>query len=208
MVLGLVQDRAAVQPMKLQRKYFFDSVRTSLFGGSLSQSQVEGMNAILDYAELDGVDDRHLAYVLATSFHETGKKMQPVEEIGHGQGHEYGYPDPQTGKCYYGRGHVQITWKSNYQAQDKKLGLDDQLVWDPDLALDPLISLQILFGGMRDGDFTGVCLNDFIACSDPDTDETDFYNSRKIVNGLDRADTIEGYAYKFAHAIMHQGRQK
>lgn len=189
--------------MTIQRKYFFDSVRSSLFAGSLTQSQVDGMNAILDYAAGSGTDDRHLAYILATSFHETAQKMQPIREYGQGKGKKYGVADPATGQTYYGRGHVQLTWKENYQKQDQKLGLGGELVKNADLALDPTISLQILFGGMTDGDFTGVGLPKYITCTDVETDTTDFYNARKIVNGLDCATLIQGYAQKFANAITH-----
>jgi putative chitinase len=189
----------------IQRKYFFDSVRDSLFAGDLSQDQVDGLNAILDYADEEGTDDRHLAYVLATTFHETAQTMQPIAEYGKGQGKSYGVPDPQTGQTYYGRGYVQLTWKDNYQKQDDKLGLGGQLVKDADLAMDPKVALQVLFGGMHDGDFTGVGLPDFITCEDPTSDTTDFHNARKIVNGLDCAEQIQGYAQKFANAITHAG---
>jgi putative chitinase len=187
----------------IQRKYFFDSVRASLFAGSLNQGQVDGLNAILDYAEGSGTDDRHTAYILATTFHETAQTMAPIAEYGKGKGKPYGVPTGPYGQTYYGRGYVQLTWLDNYQKQDKKLGLDGELVKNADLALDPTIALQILFGGMTDGDFTGVGLPKYITCSDPTSDSTDFYNARKIVNGLDCASMIQGYAQKFANAITH-----
>jgi len=187
----------------IQRKYFFDSVRGSLFSGSLSQSQVDGLNALLDYAETAQVDDRHLAYVLATTFHETAQTMQPIAEYGKGSGKSYGKPDPETGETYYGRGYVQLTWKENYEKQDKKLGLNGTLVANADLALQPEYATAILFEGMADGDFTGVGLLKYITCDDPMVDTTDFYNARKIVNGLDCASMIQGYAQLFANAITH-----
>ncbi len=189
--------------MTIQRKYFFDSVRGSLFAGHLTQAQVDGMNEILDYAEASGTDDRHLAYILATSFHETAQTMQPISEYGKGSGKPYGVPDPATGQTYYGRGHVQLTWKDNYAKQDQKLGLGGRLVADADLALDPTVSLRILFGGMTDGDFTGVGLPKYIPCTNVESDPTDFYNARKVVNGLDCATLIQGYAQKFANALLH-----
>ncbi len=50
----------------INRKFFFDHARLTLFDGSLKASQVSGMNAILDewdraYAKKD---DRWLAYML------------------------------------------------------------------------------------------------------------------------------------------------
>lgn len=192
--------------MSIQRKYFFDYVRGALFSGDMSQTQVDGLNTILDYAEDQGTDDRHLAYILATTFHETAQTMEPIEEYGKGTGKSYGSPDPQTGEAYYGRGYVQLTWKDNYQKQDDKLALGGQLVKTPNLALDTRIALQILFGGMFDGDFTGVGLPDFVPCEDSSSDTTDWYNARKIVNGLDCATQIQGYAQLFANAIVHTNK--
>jgi hypothetical protein len=192
--------------MRIQRKYFFDSVRDSLFDGGLSQTQVDGMNMILDHAEREGIDDRHLAYILATSHHETAFTHEPIAEYGKGSGKPYGVEDPVTGQTYYGRGLVQLTWKENYEKMDKKFGLGGELVENADLALDPGLATKIIFSGMADGDFTGKCLEDYIICENPETDETDFYNARKIVNALDRADTIAGYAKKFAAAITHAER--
>jgi putative chitinase len=187
----------------IQRKYFFDSVRGSLFAGSMKQSQVDGMTALLDYAEQQGTDDRHLAYILATTFHETAQTMAPIAEYGKGQGKPYGRPDGPYQQCYYGRGFVQLTWYDNYKKQDAKLGLNGALVQNPDLALELGTATAIIFGGMADGDFTGVGLPKYITCTDPTADTTDFYNARKIVNGLDCAGLIQGYAVKFANALTH-----
>jgi putative chitinase len=180
------------------RKYYFDNVRGALFSGSMSQSQVDGQTVLLDYAEQLGWDDRWTAYVLATTFHETAQTMQPIAEYGKGKGRPYGVPDGPYGQTYYGRGYVQLTWYDNYKKQDAKLNLNGTLVKDADLALDMQIATEVIFGGMRDGDFTGVGLAKYINDS-----QTDFYNARKIVNGLDQATTIQGYAVKFANAIVH-----
>ena len=92
--------------MPFDHKIFFDSVRGSLFGGSMSQDQVDGMEAILTGWEkfLDDQDVRWLAYMFGTTAHETGFEMQPIEEIGKGQGSDYGKEDPETHQTYYGRG--------------------------------------------------------------------------------------------------------
>ena len=52
-------------------------------------------------------DTRWLAYMLATTFHETAYQMWPIEEYGKGSGRYYGTPDPETGETDYGRGFVQ-----------------------------------------------------------------------------------------------------
>jgi len=182
----------------INRKYYFDSVRGALFSGSMKQSQVDGQNALLDWSEQLSWDDRWLAYLLATTYHETALTMQPIAEYGKGKGKPYGQPDGPYGQIYYGRGFVQLTWYDNYVKQDKKLNLNDQLVRVADTALDLQIATQIIFGGMADGDFTGVGLPKYI-----NDQQTDFYNARKIVNGLYQASTIQGYATRFLNAITH-----
>ena len=182
----------------INRKYYFDSVRGSLFSGSMSQKQVDGQDALLDWSEQLSWDDRWLAYLLATTYHETALTMQPIAEYGKGKGKPYGQPDGPYNQVYYGRGFVQLTWYDNYDKQDKKLKLNGQLVKTADTALDLQIATQIIFGGMADGDFTGVGLPKYI-----NDQQTDFYNARKIVNGLDQASTIQGYAVKFLNAITH-----
>ena len=134
-------------------KIFFDDVRESLFSGSMNQSQVDGMEAILSgWEEKRGDDDvRWLAYFLATAYHETSKEMQPIEEYGKGAGQPYGQPDPETGECYYGRGFVQLTWRDNYQRADDEIGCTS--VYDPSQQLDAKISGATGYKGMMEGWF-------------------------------------------------------
>jgi putative chitinase len=173
---------------------FFDAVRRSPFDGRLSQGQVDGLSRLLAAWEASGYRDlRWLAYILATAFHETGRKMQPVEEVG-GRSRPYGRPDPVTGKRYYGRGDVQLTHKENYARAGRLVGLD--LVDAPDLALRPDVSARILVEGMAQGLFTGRKLADHLG------DTTDWVGARRIVNGLDRAAQIAGYACSFHAALL------
>jgi putative chitinase len=182
----------------INRKFFFDQARSTLFGGHIQQGQVDGMNAILDYWEdkLSEDDDRWLAYALATTFHETAFTMQPIEEFGKGRGHPYGEPDPETGQTYYGRGFVQLTWKFNYQKLGDLLHVD--LVHHPQLALQLDIATRILFAGMIGGLFTGKKLGDFF-----NHNEDDWVNARTIINGHDHAGQIAQYGHKFYAAISY-----
>jgi hypothetical protein len=70
----------------IDRKAFFDRVRKAPFEGRLSSSQVAGMEAILNVAELRQTRLDFLAYMLATTFHETARSMEPIEEFGRGRG--------------------------------------------------------------------------------------------------------------------------
>jgi len=187
----------------IHRKYFFDNLRFYLFK-TFNQGQVDGLNVFLDWYDTANpplparyhLDDRMFAYVLATTYHETAATMQPIAEYGKGKGKKYGVPDPQTGQTYYGRGYVQLTWKDNYQRQDTKLSLGGTLVKTADRALEPQIALDVILGGMVDGDFTGKKLSQFFT----DT-VTNGYDPRTIVNGYDQASLIAGYAEKFCNAL-------
>jgi len=195
----------------IQRKYFFDSVRAALFSGSMTQGQVDGMSILLDRAEQEGVDDRHLAYILATTFHETAQTMAPIAEYGKGKGMKYGVPAGPYNQIYYGRGFVQLTWFDNYQKMQTILGSrwgDRDIVQTPDSAMDLDIATDVIFYGMLAGSFTGVGMPKYITIQNPTTDTTDFYNCRKVVNGLDCATQIQGYAQKFANALVHAQRRE
>ncbi len=64
------------------RSRFFACLRKSLYAGTIPPGAVAGHEAILDRWEslVAGGDRRQLAYVLATAFHETCGRLQPVEE--------------------------------------------------------------------------------------------------------------------------------
>jgi putative chitinase len=182
--------------MAIDRVSFFTAVRNDPFGGKLTQPQVDGINILL--AEWDKrhlTDLRWLAYILGTTMWETAYTMQPVAEYGHGTGHSYGHPDPETGQTYYGRGYVQLTWKSNYQKFAALLGVD--LVGHPDLAMDPRIAVQIIYEGMIHGLFTGMGL-----ATPFSNNKTDWIEARAIVNGHDRAEDIAAISMAFYSALM------
>ena len=169
--------------MQFDRKIFFDSVRPALFGGKLSQQQVDGMNSILLEWERDHPtwDLRWLAYALATTKHETASTMWPIEEYGKGSGQPYGEPDPVTGEAYYGRGFVQLTWADNYKKADKELGLQQELscYWHPVNALNTAIAADIMFLGMHEGWFRkGQTFAKYFSDK-----ANDAYGAREIING-------------------------
>lgn len=181
--------------MKLTiRKEGYDLIRKNLFAGKLTQSQVNGIEHIIKAANDGGiVDKRHLAYMLATAYHETARTMQPVEEIGKGKGKAYG--TAIDGRVYYGRGYVQLTWLANYKTMAKLLGVD--LVKNPSLACDPDIAAKVMLQGMTRGLFTGRKLSDYISSL-----KCDYVNARRIINSTDKADLIAGYARVFDEALV------
>ncbi|MDZ4713639.1 MAG: glycoside hydrolase family 19 protein [bacterium] len=159
----------------------------------LSQTGVDTIENIIDqYDEDDGYTNlRQLAYVLATAYHESAHTWNPsIREYGRGKGRKYGSPHAKTGQIYYGRGLCQLTWFFNYESFSKILGED--LINDPDLALESRNSVDILMIGMREGVFTRHKLNMYF-----DEDTTDWVGARKIINGTDRANLIASYAKAF-----------
>lgn len=181
--------------MKLDRVALFRNIRP-IFGGSLNQGQVNGVNALLNAADTEGLSDpRQIAYVLATAKWETAHTMQPIAEYGKGKGRSYGKPDPGTGKTYYGRGFVQLTWKANYERAGKELGLP--LVMQPDRAMEPETAARIAISGMLEGWFTGKKLSDYFNAK-----VTDWKGARRIINGTDKAAEIAAIAKQFHAAIL------
>lgn len=198
---------------KINREFFFDTVRLTLFDGSLRQKQVDGLNVFLDAWEngFAQSDDRWLAYILGTAHHEVDRTMQPIEERG-GQTYFFkmydkdgqrpdvaarlGNTQDGDGVKYHGRGYVQLTGRSNYQDMKNRLGVN--LVNNPELALDTKIATRIIFEGMLKGTFTGKKLSNYF-----NKTTEDWRNARRIVNGVDKADLIAGYAKKYYAAISY-----
>lgn len=156
--------------------------------GKLKQSQVDAFN--LFFNKWDGVDKRHLAYILATVWHETAKTMLPIEEWGKGKGKAYE-------GLYYGRGYVQLTWLDNYKKATAKNNKGWDFVLYPELALQVDPAMWICFEGMKNGWFTGKKLSDYFNDS-----KTDPVNARRIINGTDCANLIEVLYNKFYNSIV------
>lgn len=173
----------------VSRKTFFARVRGPLFRGGLARGQVDGCERILAMHDADPLPDlRWLGYMLATTYHETGRTMQPVEEIGRGAGRPYGRTP------YWGRGLVQLTWRANY-ARFGEL-LREPLLSDPGRACTWEVALPVLRRGMTDGLFTGRALRDHFgpAVDDP-------VGARRIINGTDRASLVADYHREFMEAL-------
>jgi hypothetical protein len=186
----------------IDRDAFFTSVRADPFGGNLVQSQVDGLNFLLDVWErhFPGSDIRWLAYCLATAFHETAQTMEPIPEYGEGDGHDYGEPAGPYGNRYYGRGYVQLTWEDNYRKGETRLseiyGVECPMHRYPHRMLEHEPAALILYDGSVAGWFCGVKLGDYFNSTTDDP-----INARRVINGTDKAELIAGYHRSFLEAL-------
>jgi putative chitinase len=88
----------------------------------------------------------------------------------------------------------------NYDKVGQVLGLGNGLVLHPEHALEPTIAYRIMSYGMRHGSFTGKGLSSYIQ-----GDACDYLNARRIINGLDQAGRIQGYAQAL-ESVLTQAR--
>jgi hypothetical protein len=197
------------------RKSFFDAVRVSLFDSVLNRHQVKGLTAILDRAAVaEAIDDRWLAYMLATAHHETGRTMQPVREtfaasderaiallenaFDNGRLPSVSVPywrRDAEGKSWLGRGLVQLTHPVNYEKMALATGID--LVSRPERAMEMAVAVDILFIGMETGAFTSRRLGQYFSVS-----KEDWTGARRIINGRDRAELVAGYGRRYLAGIQ------
>jgi hypothetical protein len=188
----------------------FDVIRP-LFGGKLTQQQVDGTNQLLSmWGRYGDGDNWKAAYLLATAAWETAYTMRPIHERGpksYFKKYEPGTPIgkalgntvPGDGYKFRGRGHVQLTGRRNYAKAGKAFGVD--LVKEPDLALSPDISARVLITGCLEGWFTGKKLGDYIRDGVDATDLLDYKNARRVINGQDKAAQIASMARVFEQAV-------
>ena len=204
----------------MNRSTFYTSLRrrsSGVFGTSLSQKQVDGLNAILDEAERRGTSIFHLSSILAQAYHETGGQMEPVKETVYASSKDRNPSDAtviarldnafKAGKLpwvktpywrdgWFGRGLIQLTHKANYD----KFGVTKQS------ALDLKTSVRVMFDGMEKGLFTGKKLSDFDHIENG-LPKYRYYVSRSIVNGdvPSVGPKIEKYGKAFESALRAAG---
>lgn len=190
--------------MKINRKAYFDNWRKHF--GRLQQPLVNDLNFLLSKLETGLFKlPTQMAYILATAWHETAGTMRPVIEgywiktnrvqklYNYYKQNNPGalrsiFPYGTSGLTYEGRGYVQLTHKWNYA----KFGLID----NPDDAMQPETAFMIMEKGMANSLFTGKSLQDYV-----NETQTNFTSARKVINGMDRASLIAGYATKILQGI-------
>lgn len=179
----------------------FNILREELFGGTLSTSQVQALNFLVECCKLSGMTYPECAYTLATVYHETGvpvkgkgvvRTMLPIKEAG-----SEAYLRSKKYYPYIGYGYVQLTWKDNYSRIGKLIGVN--LIKNPEKALEPEIAANIMVQGMLNGWFTGVGFRRKRPVGRYDRDA--YVRARAIINVTDKAELIADYAMVFEKAL-------
>lgn len=209
--------KASKRGMDRARFYAVLRKRSSgVFGTSLSQRQVDGVEGILNAFVSHGDGrDKTLAYCLGTAYGES--RCLPVREgfkssdaaarayVQRNYGRKgktwYCWPAGPYGHVYYGRGYPQLTWLDNYAGSSADAGVD--LVKNPDAMLVPEISARVLIKGIIDGRWNG--RGKGIAHYLPTGGMDDMKGARRTVNVTDRWETFADYYSAFLKAIREAG---
>jgi putative chitinase len=196
---------------------FFAYARRAPFGGRLSSAQVDGLAAILAEAARRKTPRQHLAYMLATAFHETGGKMQPVREnlnytsaarikqtwpsrfasIAEAQPY-VGQPQKLANKVYGGRlGNTGPNdgWIYRGDGLPQLTGKANFTKFGVEPGMDLATAVRVMFDGMTKGMFTGKRLDQYFGEVEAPV------AARAIVNGSDKAKLIAGYYRNFLDAL-------
>jgi putative chitinase len=209
----------------VNRTTFFAYARKAPFGGRLNTSQVAGLTAILDYWDASSYKDvRWLAYALATAFHETGGKIQPVEEnLNYTTAAQIcktwpvRFPSEAAAKPYVrnpqklanlvyggrmGNRAPDDGWTYRGRGLPQQTGRQMYAKFgqeaNPALALDLRTSVANMFKGMVNGLYTGQALSDFF-----NANTSMPVDARAIINGdkKTKGKLVAGYYKNFVDAI-------
>ncbi len=177
---------------------------------------------LVESARAGGITNvRRIAYVLATAHHSCHFGAALVEAAGgpeRGGGYERYEPGTELGTLlgntqrgdgerFCGRGFVPIRGRTLYATWSARLSLPDHIVdgvalpffvAQPAAPARPDIAARILVRGMRDGLFTGIPLGSYV-----NDKKTDYFNARRVIDGIKNAREVAETAALYQAAIEH-----
>lgn len=185
----------------MNKEQFMVLIEPMFRRGKISPPQLKRINILLQHLIQKDVYLSKAAYILATAFHETDQ-FRAMKEYASGAAYEgrtdLGNTIKGDGKRFKGRGFVGITGRRNYSLWVKRLGVD--VVGNPNLLAEPKYAARVITQGMLEGLFTGRSLGDYI-----NHKKRDYYNARRVVNGLNKANLIANYAIHFQEVLTKVG---
>lgn len=143
------------------------------------------INALRDEKILN---ENVLAYTMATIQHETANTFEPIEEFkGRKSSRRLGY---EGGTNYFGRGFIQLTHLRNYKMIGERIGMGDDLVKNPELALQADVAAKILAAYFKDFGIAELATNG------------NFVDARQLINPDVNGYMIAQIAYAYLSAFV------
>ncbi|NTJ63547.1 hypothetical protein G6M50_38035 [Agrobacterium rhizogenes] len=213
----------------MDRAKVFASVGSTMFGGHLSQSQVNGIEAILDGCDISGVTDlRQVAYILATPMIETGGSFIPISEnlnysaaglretfpkyFTAAQAVAYAHqPQRIANRAYANRmGNSDEAsgdgWRNRGRGYCQITGHDNYAKFSKLLGVDLVSNPDLAMSDDIAAKIIVVGMRDGIFTGHKlsnyfEPDSADWVGARRIINGQDKAQQIASYAKQFYAAL-------
>lgn len=213
----------------MDKAAFFATIRKSIFKGSMTASQVSGIEGILDACgPLAVTDDRHVAYILATPMIETGGTFIPVVEnlnyspeglaktfgkyFPGGLAAQYAHkPEAIANRAYANRmGNGDEAsgdgWKYRGRGYCQITGHDNYARFGKLLNADFIGNPGLTTDPTHAAQIIVAGMRDGLFTGKKLVDflndrDTDYLGARRIINGLDRASYIAAFAKSFEEAL-------
>lgn len=211
----------------MDKSKFFTSIRaknSGVFGTSLSQGQVDALDMMIDEGRKRSVPIKHLAYIMATAYHEVGSALKPISENlnytsaarlravwptrfkTNAAAQPYVRQPEKLANFVYARadlGNVNPGdgWRYRGRGYVQITGRANYrkfgLENSPDTAMSIPVAIKIMFDGMIGGMFTGKRLSNY----------SEHLPMRAIINADGKANgaKIAGYAVAFEKALTAAG---
>ncbi len=172
---------ANAKPLKPQKLWvIYDPINENWKGLKLNYLEPVKVTRLPDGALITEIDGDQFFVNLNGDPSTTKKKPADIKKYGaiYGNAHNKLFTDALGDVLHYrGRGLVQLTWWYNYAKNSVRLGRGLELLFNPELALQPDIAYELMVQGMLAAWFTPKKCGDYFSDS-----KTNYYDARDIIN--------------------------